>query len=525
MSPERGEQVTVVTAINSAIGPGATVLNIVNVGEIPLAWRRPLQTRPELARDAVGREQELAELHGRLQEKRSTALVGKGAAPATAAAAAVRGTAGIGKTVLAAMYANRYADAYPGGVIWLTIGPGKRDRNQVAEDLQRLAAHAYADPVQAQKVLENCVLTPQVVQGLLSGHGRLLLIIDDVWSEEVVAELRAAAPPEATVLLTTRDYDVAYALAQDPHTIQSLDVLSPQDARALLQRRAPGLPDVLADRVARGLGYHAQALSLAGAALQRRGAHRFQTTTEEILDRVRTGQGFGDLPRMDKAERVSEVEIALGYSYDYLGEGPKGALHQQWFRALGAFAQEAEFDQVAAAALWACEPTQAEEFLLALDGLALVQEVGPDPLPPAPGFAPGVRWQQHAILRAYALSLQDEEERLTWPERHADHYLALAQACYAARPRRYDRVEVEFPQMAHAFRWCRRFSPGRSVRFVNLLNDFMRNRGRALELAGWLETGLQAAEATGDRLGKANTLQSLGDLERRLGNIEQARAH
>ncbi len=44
-------------------------------------------------------------------------------------------------------------------------------------------------------------------------------------------------------------------------------------------------------------------------------------------------------------------------------------------------------------------------------------------------------------------------------------------------------------------------------------------------LDGWLRTALKAAETTGDRLGKANTLQSLGDLESRLGNIEAARAH
>ncbi|HHB11792.1 MAG TPA: tetratricopeptide repeat protein, partial [Chromatiales bacterium] len=523
--PERGEQVTVVTAINSAIGAGATVFNIFNVGEIPLAWRRPVQTRPELVRDAVGREAELAELHQRLRHSRNAALVGKGAAPARSGAAAVRGTAGIGKTVLAAMYATRYADEYPGGAIWLTLGPGKRERSQVTGDLQALAAHAYVDPVQAQKVLENCVLTPQVVQELLAGHGELLIVLDDVWSAEVVEELRAATPPEATLLLTTRDYDVAYALARSPDAIQSLDVLSEADARALLQKRAPGLPDTLADRVAKGLGYHAQALNLAGAALDRRGAHRFQTTAEEILERVRTGRGFGDLPRMDKADRVSEVEIALRYSYDYLGEGADGATHQKWFRALGAFAQEADFDEAAMAALAEAELAQAEEFLLALDGLALVQEIGPDPLPAAPGFPQGHRWQQHAILRAYALSLQDPEERLIFPEHHATHYLGLTQACYHARPRRYDRIEVEFNQIEHAFDWCRRFSPTRSVQLVQLLNDFMRNRGRAMLLDGWLRTALKAAETTGDRLGKANTLKSLGDLESRLGNIEAARAH
>lgn len=53
----------------------------------------------------------------------------------------------------------------------------------------------------------------------------------------------------------------------------------------------------------------------------------------------------------------------------------------------------------------------------------------------------------------------------------------------------------------------------------------MRNRGRAAPLQGWLNNALQAAELTGDSSGKANTLQSLGDLESRLGNIDAVRQH
>ena len=523
--PERGQHFTVVSAVNSAIGPDATVFNVVNVGEIPLAWHTPRQTRPDLARDAVGREAELAELHRRLTGQQAAALVGKGAAPGSGDRAALRGMAGIGKTVLAAMYATRHAADYPGGVIWLTVGPARRKPEDLAGEWQSLASHAYADPIQAQKVLENCLLSPEAVQGLLAGHGRLLIVCDDVWSEEVAAELAGAAPPEAALLLTSRDYDVAYALAHNPDAIQQLDLLNQTDARLLLQSRAPGLPDDLADRMAKGLGYHAQALNLAGAALQRRGTHRFAQTAQEILRRVTGGRGFGDLPRMDKAERVSEVEIALGYSYELLGEGDRGTTHQSWLRSLGVFAQEADFDSHAAASLWQIDVAQAEEFLLALDGLALLQEIGPDPTPPNPGFSPTSRWQQHAILRAYALSLQDEEERLRYPQRHADHYLALARTCYQAQPRRGDRIDREFQQIEHTFGWCQTHSPSRTLQLVALLDDFMRNRGKATQLDGWLRSALAASDATGARLGKANTLKSLGDLESRLGNIEAARGH
>ena len=120
----------------------------------------------------------------------------------------------------------------------------------------------------------------------------------------------------------------------------------------------------LANRVAAGLGRHALALTLAAGALNRRGAERYAQTADELLHRMAAGRGFGDLPRMDKAERLTEVEIAIKYSYDELGQGADGAEQQAWFRALGAFAQEADWDIAAAAAMWMLEAATAREFLL-----------------------------------------------------------------------------------------------------------------------------------------------------------------
>ncbi len=110
LAGERSAKYTVVTAVNSAIGDNAKVMNIYDVGELPLAWSRPQETRPDLAAAAVGRSAELEKLHRRLQSG-DVSLVG------------VRGLAGVGKTVLAAMYATRCADRYSGGVIWLNVGP------------------------------------------------------------------------------------------------------------------------------------------------------------------------------------------------------------------------------------------------------------------------------------------------------------------------------------------------------------------------------------------------------------------
>jgi hypothetical protein len=497
---DRAPRYHVVTAINSAIGPGASVLNIYDVGALPLQWRRPQQTRPDLARSAVGRRAELDELHRRLRDAQGggLALVG------------VRGIAGIGKTWLAAMYASEYAGDYPGGVIWLDVGPRVRRQEEVAPLLQKLAAHAYAGDVRVAW-LDEIVFAADVVQQLLSGHGRLLLIFDDVWSDAVAAALRAAAPPESAVLLTTRDRRVAYALGHGPDVIQELDVLTPADARALLQRRAPGVSDAVADAVARGVGYHALALDLAGAALFERGAARHQRTADELLRRVAEGRGFGDLPLEDRADAESNVEIILRYTYDYLGEdAAHGAGRQAALRALGAFAQEASFDTAAVAALWECLAEAAEARLLLFDQLALVQQTGDG------------RWRQHAILRAYAHSLQTSAERLALPLRHADYYLGMVRDNFITDT---GRVAREFDQIEHSFAWCRVHSPARAARLAARVCQVMMIRGRAQQAGEWLRAGQEAARASGDRGNQANVLQSLGDLERRLGNIAAARGH
>ncbi len=498
---DRSAVYRVVNARNCAIGDNASVLNIYDVGELALAWSYPRETRSALESRAVGRKLELNALRERLRHG-NAALVG------------VRGLAGVGKTMLAAMYATRYADDYTGGVIWLNVGPGRRSQAEATPLIQQLATYAYNRDVRTVW-LDDIAFAPDVVRMLLGGHGKLLCVFDDVWTVDVAEQLLAAVPDDATVLVTTRDRRVAYSLGDGPDTVHELDVLTPDDASDLLMKLAPGLPQDLANAVAMGLGRHAQALRLAGRALHRRKAHRYAESAEEILRRVAGGRGFGYLPDLDQRDAQTDVEIALKYSYDYLGENHEHGLQwQACLGGLGTFAQEATFDTAAAATVWGMTAPEATEVLLLFDDLALIDEQ-----------TDGDRWQQHAILRSYALSLQSAEVRLSNYTRYSDHYVDLAATCHNAKPRDYDRIAQEFPQIQHAFAWCRYYSPRRALRLTEILSDFMRNRGYTSELGDWLRIGLTAAEAVGSSTGKANTLKSLGDLESRLGNIAAARAH
>jgi hypothetical protein len=183
------------------------------------------------------------------------------------------------------MYANRYGDQYPGGVLWLDVGPDRRSAESVTPILQRIATYAYAADVQAQSLLENAVFGPDVVRALLDRHGTLLVVIDDVWDPTALRELKDALPAGAFILLTTRDYDVAYALENDPAAIQALDVLSKRTRVCCCKGARLVYPIPWHDQVSPGLGAMPGFRRWLTGALNRRGPPAITQTATELLRR------------------------------------------------------------------------------------------------------------------------------------------------------------------------------------------------------------------------------------------------
>jgi nucleoside phosphorylase/tetratricopeptide (TPR) repeat protein len=483
----------VISRENAAVSRDALI--ITNGLTVPRAWAQPPEPLSPLARRAVGRKDELADLHHRLAAEGSAAVVSRGPM------AALHGEPGMGKSTLAALYAERYAGDYPGGVLWVQLNPGQRTAESVNPELRRLARLALEPEASSQGALASAQFAPEIVRQLLGGHGRLLVIIDNVWDERPLEALKRALPEDAAVLLTTRDYGVAYALAQSKRAIVELKHLSPPDARLLLQDRLPDLAQAPADALAGGLGRHAQALDLAARALACRGAERYEQAIDEILRRVREGRGFGDLPTMRPGERVTEVEIALKYSYDYLGELKEGAECQRRFRALGALAPDASFEQGAAAALWGEE--QARECLDLFRRLALISDAE------APSGAGGGRFQQHAILRAYALYLQGEEERAELALRHAEHYLARMRTEDDAQ--RYYLMAPELPNLRHAFEWAAGASLPLAQGLLGNCANLLKSQNLGLEYLHWATRALARAREEGEGQAIGWTLGSYGN--------------
>jgi hypothetical protein len=288
----------------------------------------------------------------------------------------------------------------------------------------------------------------------------------------VLVEIKKAMPNDNSIILTTRNQQAAFGLEDEDRPIQLTKELWKKGAVALLQKKATGLPKKIAEKVARGLGYHPQALTLAAGTLAIRKDEGYKVTAKKLLKRAKKGKGFGNLPFLDEADKITAVEVALKFSYDYLGEqGSNSRQFQQRFRALGIFAQEAEFSTVAAAAVWELTEKKAEKYMRLLHLLSLANKVVVDD-----GMKKHIRWQQHAILRAYERSLQEhttEDPQMQWRMRHVEHCLKDAESCFTSKPRDNNRLEQELKQINHAFTWCKANSPEHTVKqFALYMNRF-----------------------------------------------------
>lgn len=330
----------------------------------------------------MGRAHDLAMLHGRLEDQHN---------------AIVTGMPGVGKSTLVSLFVDRYGARYPGGVLWAELGYAFRDAAQCRPILNNWACWAYGGDVQ---ILRDAGLRfePTAVHALLSGHGPLLVVLDDVWSLEAIEPLRRALPIDAHMVATTRDVRIAKTIARLP-----LDVLIIGDALLLLRASLPDMSNVPLERLAHGLGRHAQALAIAAGDIKRRGSReRREQAIDTLLARVQSGQGFGDLPQLDQRDRQSAVEVALRFSYDDIGaSATMGTDYQRRFRALGALGPlEGTFNTALAAALWDDEVNTAAEFLDVLRDRSLVKQVADD------------LWVLHTLVQGYAQALLSREEEL-----------------------------------------------------------------------------------------------------------------
>ncbi len=388
----------------------------------PGLWLPP--SAPRLNKPMIGRRTEFKALKKMLKPGKTTAIT-----------ATVQGVAGVGKTMLAEYMAVQLAPLFPGGVIFQNIGSKFRDPILCNPILKQWAGYAFGG-----KAPDDLQPNSDEVRSLLSGHGSILIVLDDIWSIKVVEPLLAALPQEACLLVSTR----SRRIAQELHgAVYALDVLSPDDALALLRSRLPVAEkeDIgLLKELANGLGFHAQALDIAAGSLARQPKLRWKSAVQTMLQQVVEGSGFGEIHLPGDEESESHVEAALSTSYHDL---PAEA--QTRFCQLGAFAPDSSFRGEAIAGVWECTLEAAEAQLLSFAELGLLNQ-----LSSANG---DLRWQQHGLLRAYALALLHRAgAEIQVRTRHAQAHNELMQR--ADDQQIYFHMLADYAQLRYAFDWA-----------------------------------------------------------------------
>ncbi|MFG2101109.1 ATP-binding protein [Micromonospora echinaurantiaca] len=303
----------------------------------------------------------------------------------TAAAVAIDGMAGVGKTSLAVHVAHRLAATYPDGGLYLDLHgftPGQEPLDAQTALGRLLAALEVTHPPAG--VAERAALWRSELS-----RRRVLVVLDNAVDAEQVRPLLPGAGKSA-VLVTSRHRLVSL----DGVPPVSLEPLTDDDA-AHLFGRAAGLTLTEEDAVGQVLaqcGGLPLALRMAGARLR----HRPGWTVAVLAERL-----------SDTANRFDSV---FGMSLRQLD-----AVQRRVFRLLGVL-PGADFDASAVGALTDLPPGRVGAALDELVDAHLVQE-------PAPG-----RYRMHDLIRQYAADLAADEE----PQADAAvrrvlrHYLTLA---------------------------------------------------------------------------------------------------
>src|SRR5581483_5520073 len=261
----------------------------------------------------------------------------------------------------------------------------------------------------------------------------------------------------------------------------------------------------------KALDYHALALDVALGLIARQAAPSlWRATAEKIIHSVQHGTEFDKLV-MPADEREKNVERSLWFSYNALDE----TAQTRW-RALGAFALGAPFETRFAAQVWNCDDDTAQAQLTDFLNRALVSRGNTNPS--RPGGVTGFKWQQHALLRGYALALLKHAGE--WERVQARHAKTYADAMRAADDaQRYYELRGAYSQLKHAFEWAIVQDLDRAQDLISQCANLQAAFGNAFDNYAWCVRALDAANARGTRADIARAQVSLGNALSRVATL------
>jgi tetratricopeptide (TPR) repeat protein/transcriptional regulator with XRE-family HTH domain len=464
----------------------------------------------------TGREADLAWLEG--------ALDGLPASGGVVGIHAIDGMPGIGKTSFAVHAAHRLAERFPDGQFFLPLHahtPGQRP----VDPADGLASLLLATGLAAEQIPPGLEARAARWRAHVADR-RIMLVLDDAAGHEQIRPLLPAAAG-SLVLVTSR----RRLTALEDSAVISLDTLPAEEAAVLLTRLAgrPGISaaDPAVGEITRLCGYLPLAIGLIAGQLKH---HPARTVGQLAADLA----AATDRMALLQAENLS-VTAAFDLSYQDLTEDL-----QRLFRRLGLIPGPS-FDAYAIAALDGTSLVSTRRSLDELYDQHLLTET-----------APG-RYRLHDLLREHARALvatDDQADRDTVAGRVLDYYLHTALAAgrhFDPRASAYRRPPPGHPPeqapdlsaLGRAAAWLEAerdnlnaaadyaATAGRSRYAIVIpaaMSGFLAVRGYWDQSAALHQGALAAARQAGDRLDEADTLTTLGALQRNTGNYPAAAA-
>ncbi|WP_370948706.1 tetratricopeptide repeat protein [Amycolatopsis sp. cg5] len=482
---------------------------------VPRAAQRVPMQLPAAVQGFVGREPELKEL-GELIDgqdlKHSTVIV-----------SAISGTAGIGKTALAAYWSQANAHRFPDGQLYVNLRG--YDLEPPLSPEQALDGFLRALDVPSSKIPADLAGLATLYRSELNGR-RLLILLDNANAADQVRPLLPGSSG-CLVLVTSRNRLSGLVARDGAHRI-TLESLSGEDSIALLRHivgaeRIDAEPEAAAD-IAEKCAYLPLTLRIVA---ERVAASAYLTLTDLAGDLAEEHDRLNVLATEDD-DQTTAARAVFSWSYQVLP--PDVA---RLFRLLGLH-RGPDISTAAAAVLLGVSEHRARRLLHALTNVHLLEETARD------------RYRFHDLLRVYAAECAAEpgfrddgtaamRRLLTW-------YLVTADAAdrmLAPHRRRVpvDSHEATFESSDDALLWCEaeRLNLVAAVgqageygmdalgwQLPAVLGEFLYLRRY---LADWLTTheiGLTCARRLGERVGIGWMLTNLGILAVELRQFDRA---
>jgi predicted ATPase/class 3 adenylate cyclase len=436
---------------------------------------------PVPATPFLGRERELAEVTNLLLREDIRVLT-------------LTGSGGTGKTRLALQAAAASAEVYPDGLTWVPLSP-LRDPSLAlpavaqALELNEEPGRALADTLAAKLAGAHALFVLDNAEHLLPGVAGEL------------ARLRDTDGP--TLLVTSRE-----RLRLDGEHVWPVPPLDEDDGVALFVVRARSLdysftPTEEVDQLCARLDNLPLALELAAARTSLFSPAQLLGRLAQRLDLLKGGR--------EAEPRHQTLRATIAWSYELLDED-----EQQLFRGLSVFPAGCSYE--AAEAVCEAEP----DMLQSLIDKSLVRRRDTED---------GPRYWMLETIREYAAEqLQGAADAAEIRRRHADAYLALAEAAYphlrgGDQGLWLDRLTVDHDNLRAAL--ASSVEQGRSdvtVRLGLALINFWDMRGHSADLQKWLPFALAASE-TAPPLLRSRALRLASSAARKVGKRDEADAY